>query len=148
MRVYKRRARKTRFQNGKRTPAKNKQGFTMNFYEPQDANDPVVCRAGETYYTWHPKGQPWQYSTERPVFVKQKTEWEEKYEEFQSRVDEVTGEDWIEASDEQSELQIEIEEYQSELQERLDNMPQQLQDSSVLNERIEELQLLLDQLQN
>lgn len=46
------------------------------------------------------------------------------------------------------ELLDEIEEFISKKQERLDNIPYQLQESHVLNEQIEELELLRDEVDN
>lgn len=156
MRIYKRTARTDRWAIGYTTPAKNKQGFTVNYSLPSansHIQDKLICKKGETYYTWHPKGQPWQYSREYPTLPpKPKSEWEEKFEEFQTKVSEIEfGSDDDNIDDEEkdtnkSNLISEIEEYRDQLQSRLDNMPQQLQESSVLNERIEELDNLIEQL--
>lgn len=140
-RIYKRKARKDLYFIGLKTPAKNKQGFVFDKSKPADEFDKIAIHKGEEYYTWHPKGSPWQYSKQEPIFERRKSEWETKFEEFEERVNEcrdVEGleEDW-------DDLVSEIEEYRDELQERLDNMPYQLQDSSVLNERIEELDSLI-----
>lgn len=71
-----------------------------------------------------------------------KPEWIEKYEEFESRVSDIEEDD----EDEKDSLRTEIEEYRDELQERLDRIPQQLQENSVLSERIEELDNLINDL--
>lgn len=143
-RIYKRVARKTRFRLGLRIPTNNKQGFVTNYYEPRDENDEVVCEAGQSYYTWHPKGRSWQFSKTEPKLTPIKSEWNEKFDEFQNRVYEI--QELCEGEGDVDELRVEIEEYVDELQSRLDNMPQQLQESSVLNERIEMLQELINDL--
>lgn len=83
MKVFEHRAKKDLYENGLRTPANNKQGYTLDRTKPADERDGLVS---------------------------------------------------------------EIEEFLDELQSRLDNMPDQLQESSVLNERIEELDSLLSEL--
>lgn len=116
-------------------PAKNKQGFTVNRGKPDPSGDELIVKAGELYYTWHPKGQDWQYSLERPT--KRKNEHDEKVDDFRSRFDE------LEEDGDKDEIVSEVEEYTQELRDRLNNMPQQLQESSILNERISELEELL-----
>lgn len=147
-RLLKRIARKNLYKIGQRTPANNKQGFVLDRSKPNmnESNefeqDELIIEKGEEYYTWHPKGQEWQYSKTKPDLSKPKSEWEEKFEDFQERVNLCQDVEGLE--EDCDELVSEIEEYRDDLQSRLDNMPQQLQESSVLNERIEELQSLID----
>ena len=141
-RIYKRKARKDLYFIGLKTSANNKQGFVFDRSKPADQFDRVAICKGEEYYAWHPKGRPWQYSKEKPVFQKRKSEWEEKCEEFEARKSECYDVEGLE--DDWNDLVSEIEEYRDELQSRLDNMPYQLQESSVLNERIEQLEDMLE----
>lgn len=142
MRIYERKARKTRFLNGHRTPAENKQGYTTNYYEPRDDNDPVICRAGDMYFTWHPKGQPWQFSKTRPVILKRLNEHEETMTGFEDRKED------LQEQEEADELLDEVRSYRDDLDTRLNNMPEQLQESSILNERLEALDELITELEN
>lgn len=48
--------------------------------------------------------------------------------------------------DDRDSLAEEVEAYKEELEERLSNMPDQLQESSVLNERIEEMDSLASEI--
>lgn len=144
--IYKRKAKTDRYQYGHKSSANNKQKYIIDFSQPSDEKqDTLICKAGEYYYTWHPKGQPWQFSKEYPQLPpKEKSEWQEKFDDFSSRVNDCADVEGLE--DDADSLKSEIEEYRDELQGRLDNMPYQLQDSSVLNERIQELDALIDQL--
>ena len=143
-RIYTRKARKTRYLQGLKTPADNKQGYKVDYYQPRDENDVVVCEKGETYYTWHPKGQPWQYSKEKPVFEKRKNEFEQKFDEFEERVNYCADVEGLE--DDAEELRSEISEYIDELQSSLDSVPYQLQESHILTERIEQLNELYERI--
>lgn len=146
MRIHQRTSKNTLWNKGRKTPSNNKQGFSINRKLPfmtreGVTDDTVFCEKGEKYYTWHPKGLPWQYSKTMPDL---RSEYQQTLDDFEWKV--VTLEMRSENEEERDSLRVEIEEYQSKLQSRLDNMPSQLQESSVLNERIEELQDLLDQL--
>lgn len=136
--LYKRKARKDIWKIGVVMSAINKQGFITDRSHPSVVEkDQLLIPKGSEYYTWHSKGCDWQYSLTKPDLTKPKTEWEEKFEDFKSRVIQIDDKNY-------EDLSSEIEEYQAELQNRLDNMPQQLQESSVLNERIDELQNLIE----
>lgn len=142
-RLYRRKARTDRYKIGKKVETESiAQGFVRDYSKPnmnafnEFELDELICKKGEFYYTWHPKGSPWQFSKTKPDL---RPEWERTIEEFRHRVcDCIEGE-----SDERDELLSEIEEMRDELQSRLDNIPEQLQESSVLNERIEELDGLI-----
>jgi DNA repair exonuclease SbcCD ATPase subunit len=106
---------------------------------------------GQKYFTWHPKGSPWQYSLEKPDL---RDAWTQEIEGFRERIQELkdTHAEYEEEEDERDDvesdlaaLEQEIEERKDELQSNLDNMPEQLQDSSILNERIEELDQLIEE---
>lgn len=160
--VHKRKARQDIWLNGRRSPSNNKQGYSLDRSKPRtqtqypyDHDDTLIVSAGQEYYTWHPKGRDWQYSLEKPI--KQKSEWEEKLQEFRDQLsniefgsddDNIDDDNIDEEEKEQSKntFREDVEEYRDELQSRLDNMPEQLQESSVLNERIEELDSLIEEL--
>ncbi len=103
---------------------------------------------GQSYYWWKFRNRSKQISLTEPTSSQLdkygKSEWQEKWEEFENRVNDCANVEGLE--DDASDLSSEIEEYRDELQSRLDNMPESLQESSVLNERIEELDGLIDQL--
>lgn len=137
-RLYHRKARTDRYKFGRSVyDSTIAQGFRIDHSQPKVPFDVLICKKGEFYYTWHPKGSPWQFSKEKPDL---RPEWEKIFSDFQERVDECaeSGGD-IDRDD----LIKEIEEMRDELQSRLDNMPEQLQESSVLNSRIEELDGLI-----
>lgn len=141
MKVFKHVARKDLYEVGLRIPTDNKQKYKLDRTRPADENDVVVIKKGQEYYSWHPKRCPWVYSLEPFVYVPPYNEWNEKiaqFEEEKNRCVDVEG-----LKDDVDTLRSEIEEYRDELQGRLDNMPDQLQESSVLNERIEELDGLI-----
>lgn len=154
--IYQRKAKTDRYNIGQKTPAENKQGYVIDFSKPnmnafnEFELDRLICKKGETYFTWHPKGQPWRFSKERPIFAKQKSEWEEKLEEFDNAISDLeygSDDDNIDEDEQESNkdaVRTSIEDYRDELQGRLDNMPQQLQENHILTERISELQELID----
>jgi hypothetical protein len=136
--VTKHKARKDLYKVGLKTPAENKQGYTVDRKQPSiEVKDEVIVKAGEEYYAWKRKGQPYSYSTTYPTFPVLISEWDEKFGDFGERINECTENE--ESEDEKQQLLEEIEEYRDELQSRLDRIPYQLQESSVLNERIEML---------
>lgn len=137
MKVTKHKARKDLYKRGLKTPSSNKQGYSIDRTKPADPDDEVVVRSGQEYYSWHPKNRQHVYSLEPYVYKKPYNEWNDKFDDFNSRIKECEDRD---------ELRSEIEEYRDELQERLDNIPEQLQESSILNERIEELDDLISTL--
>lgn len=154
MRLYQRTARQDIWQVGLKTPADNKQGFKRDRSKPAEPwmqycsmqHDHLLIKKGQQYFTWHPKGSDWQYSLTRPDL---RSAWEKEIEEFQSEVSELEGldnEDKKSNYDSIDDLRTRIEERRDELQTNLDAMPEQLQESSVLNERIEALDELLENL--
>ena len=150
MRIHHRIARTRLWLKGRRVLSTNKQGFSLNRrfpFSPQEGfiEDSVFCEKGEMYYTWHPKGLPWQFSKTRPDL---RTEWQITFQDFDNRVSSLDAGEMFGEEIDKDELRSEIEEYQSQLQSNLESMPGQLQESSILNERIEELQNLLDQLED
>ena len=131
-------ARRDIYKIGKKTPADNKQGFKHTRYEPSDEQeDEVLIPKGSMYYTWKRKNQPQSYSLTEPVFPVLKSEYDENMENFNA------SKENLEDEDAKEQLVTEIEEFRDELDGRLNNMPEQLQESSILNERIEELDSLI-----
>lgn len=133
-------AKKNIYQEGDRVPSNNRLGYRIDRSIPSTPNDKLLVKSGESYYWWKFRNRPKSISLTKPTADQlrkfSKPEFQEKFEEFESRVDDCYD------SDEKEELKGEIEEYTSELQERLDNMPEQLQESSILNEYIEQLEEL------
>lgn len=152
-RLYQRTARQDIWQTGFRTPASNKQGFKVDRSIPastgdNEHQDVLLVKKGQRYFTWHPKGLPWQYSIERPDL---RSAWEREIAELEEQVDSIVNskEDYedIEEWESNRDAQIEsLEERRDELQQSLDNMPEVLQESSILNDRIEALEELINQL--
>src|SRR5579872_3713298 len=108
--VYERTATADLYKNGKKTPAKNKQGFTLNRKQPSDDKDKVIVKKGEKYFTWHPKGCDWQISKTKPDV---RLQWDKDYEDWESRVDDACDDN---DRDEMENLRVEIEERRDEMQ--------------------------------
>jgi len=136
MKLYYRTARKDLYKIGKRTKNGNKTSIDRS--KPDNENDIVIIKKGEKYYTWHPKGNDWQFSKTKPDL---RSEWQKEIDNWEDEVENVEYDD-------RDDLRERIEERLDELQSNLDNMPEQLQESSVLNERIEQLQELIDNFDN
>lgn len=136
--LYRRKARTDRYKIGLSIPSDNRKGFVIDYSQESTSRpDQLICKKGELYYTWHPKGSSWQFSRTKPDL---RSEWEKTIEDFQERVEQLSEDLDLD----RAELSCEVEEVRDELQERLNNIPEQLQESSVLNERIEELEALID----
>lgn len=145
-RLYERTAKKDIWLIGFRTPADNKQGYKRDRSIPgstsdHEEQDKRLVKKGQQYYTWHPKGSDWQYSLKRPDM---RSAWDKEYADYEDRTNEACDSD-EEARDE---MRTELEEKKQELEDSLERMPEQLQESSILNERIEQMQELLDNLDN
>jgi len=136
------------YQTGKKIPADNKEGFRRDRTQPCNQDDVVLIPKGSSYFWWKFKYQRKQVSltkpSERQLVRYGKSEWQEKEEEFEGQMNSFRDDNL--SRGEIEELQLLIEEYCDELQSRLDNIPYQLQESSVLNERIEILRSMLDEL--
>jgi len=107
---------------------------------PADEGDEILIAKGESYYWWQFKNSPKQFSKTAPKqsqltqsnFLSQLYAIDEKIEEF-------TCESKEDFDSFKEELVADIEALRDECQDSLDNMPEQLQESSVNNERIENL---------
>lgn len=133
-----------------------KQHFVKSARKPiyrknsETGEDEIFIDRGESYYWYKFRYRPRKVS--KTPFTQSeltygrygKPEWDSKYEDFSSRVDECDIED-------KDELYNEIEEYRDELQVSLDNIPCQLQESHILTERIsllDDFLATLDELDN
>lgn len=139
-RVFKRKARKNIYKIGKRIPATNKQGFSHFLHIPADENDEILIPAGATYYSWQRKREPRSYSLTYPEFPRLVSDHVLAVEGFEER------KEALDNVDDRDTLADEVDTYKEELEEKLSNMPDQLQDSSVLNERIDEMETLASEI--
>ena len=112
------------------------------------ADNGDIVHKGVSYYWWK-----FNFTKYRHISLTKPDE-ERLYKfgktEFQSNIDgwESAKTMWsdIVPEDEKDEMVGKVEEFSEELQERLGNMPDQLQESSVLNEYIEQLEEFVDEL--
>lgn len=158
MKVTKSVARNDIYQHGLKTPADNKQGFTLDRSKPSaekhslhDGDDKVIVKKGETYYSWAFAFSPKQISLTYPK-RQQLTR-----SSFLTAVYDI--QDSLEAigADTPEDLQSlrdgileEIRELAEQTQESLDNMPDSLQSSptgELLQERIDALESWADDLE-
>lgn len=123
---------------------------TVDRSQPHQDGDEILIKKGEPYY-WTKYKYQLKRISKIPFTQDQlrygrygKPEYQEKYEEFESKINDLDEED----EDSKDELRTEIEEYRDELQGRLDSMPEALQESSILNERITDLEDLVSQIDN
>lgn len=107
--------------------------------------DTILIAKGEPYFWWKFRNQDRVISKTRPTKDQlrkyPKPEFQVNMESYQNRREDAVEED-------REELLQEVQDYKGELQEKLDNMPQQLQESSILNEYIEQLEELEGELEN
>jgi phosphoglycerate-specific signal transduction histidine kinase len=144
--VIKRVAKFDLYKKGKKIEnEKNKSGYTHTFKLPEDENDFILIPKGSVYYEWHRKNSPVQRSLTYPEFPKLKSEYDTNLEDYKDRMDNLNNEF---DEDEKYQLLNDIEEFKLELESKLSNIPEQLQESSILNERIEELDSLYDEVEN
>lgn len=106
----------------------------------------------DTYYEWcFYKCTPRKSLTYPTARQLTNNEHELRKMDFEDMQNELNVDDFSESHEFESkidEIKEEIEWYKEELQERLENIPEQLQESSVLNERIEELESWISDLEN
>lgn len=116
-----------------------KVGFTKKAQKnyPKDK-----IKKGESFYFWKFKNRDIQRSKTYPKDYQLRkypvSEYAEKIAYFNEEIERQND------VDKNEDLYNEINEYISELEERLSNIPEQLQESSILNERIEEMNELLE----
>lgn len=106
-----------------------------------------IISKGDMYYWWKFKNRDKQRSKFKPSVDKLKkygpTEFETNIADYENRKEDAEYDE-----DEREQLKSDIEEYKEELDSRLNNMPDALQESSVLNEYIEQLEGLLQEIDN
>lgn len=111
-----------------------------------DSNGKIIVKKGEPYYWWKFKNRDRQISRVKPSSDKLKkygpTEFETNWADYEARKDDAEYDE-----DERESLKEAVEEYKGELEDRLNNMPDALQESSVLNEYIEQLDELITELE-
>lgn len=135
-------ARKPIYTEGKAT--KNKRGFTViDRTIPANKKDKILVEVGQSYYWWK-----WRFGSKNVSLTEPtpdqltrygKSEWDEKMEDYEERKGNLDSES------DKDDLLEDISEFKEELESRLENIPESLKESSVLNERIEELDTLYDE---
>lgn len=149
-------ARKPIYQQGKAVTYQGQKGSKregrtltkIDRSQPAGKGDKILIQVGESYWWWQFMKGPKQYSKDRPrrsqLTQSEFYQWlwdtedmisnfnvsEEELESYTAADFDSTRDEWIN----------EIDNYREELEDRLNNMPEGLQDSSVLNERIEALE--------
>lgn len=149
--VYHRTARSDIYEKGQKKKAPNKQGYTIDRCKPCNRADKIIIKKGQKYFAWHPKGSDWQYSANKPdlrsAWQIESDDWEDRVTQIEDRISDVDEvHDGSDLDNDRTDLKEELESRIDELQYSLDNMPEQLQESSILNERIEELNGFNDRL--
>lgn len=112
-------------------------------YVKKARKDNPVAKIGESYYWWQFAFSPIQYSKDKPK------RWQLTKSEFLQTVYQM--EDGLGPTMSVGDLEsliTDIEELRDEQQDKLSNMPDTLQDSSILNERIETLDDFITELES
>lgn len=153
-RLYQRTARQDIWETGKRSEAANKQGYILDRSKPNvnargTVRDELLVKKGEKYYTWHPKGRDWQYSTKAPDL---RSAWAIELDDFMTREASIGAPEDFDGSydeweTEKDQLVSDLEERISEMDESYSNMPDSLQtEEHILKERMQELQDIIDRI--
>jgi chromosome segregation ATPase len=110
-------------------------------------NPNAGIKAGESYYWWQHAFAPKQFSKTqpKPSQITQSGFMRTIYE-IQEQIDALTTEMNIE--DEVDNIKTQLEDLKSECEDNLSNMPDHLQESSVLNERIESLDEMIGEFES
>jgi len=118
------------------------------FFINSKGEEKVLVEKGKEYWWWKFRNFPRQVSSTKPkprdVRHPNKSTWDldiQKYQEEVNDLEECLDLELIEN------LISELEEQVETMQDSLSNMPEQLQESSILNERIEELQEFISTLE-
>lgn len=128
--IYKRGKTVTRiYKSGKN---EGKEYTTKLLTEPHEDGDEILVEKGQEYWHWTFMRTGKQVSLTKPKYGRMKYGGLTEFEMFNEGIDELRDEERYEEGLER------IEEVRGELQEKLDNMPEQLQESSVLNDYIDE----------
>jgi len=140
------------YRYGTRTKADNKQGFKLDRSIPENKDDELLVKKGESYYWWQFNFNPHKYISKTPPKQSQLTQSEflSTYYGIQESISEKEF-GWENFEDDIQEIVSEIQELLDGTQEKLDNMPEQLQDSDsgqILQERIEALESWISDLES
>jgi chromosome segregation ATPase len=136
-------ARTDLYDQGKRVKdPKTKSGYRIDRSKPANENDGIFVKKGQTYYTWKFKrgGEhrsatyPKRSQLTQSSYLSQIYDLEDRLGEITAGID--SAEDLSSAVDD---IKSDVESLRDETQSSLDNMPEHLQESSILNERIETL---------
>ena len=111
-------------------------------------NDKIIVAKGESYYWWQfafqkkqvSKTQPSRQQLTQSEYQKRMYDFDDELEGF-ANVEIETWQDKLES------LISEVQDYKDELEDNLSNMPKHLQESSVLNERIDSLDSAITELE-
>lgn len=140
-RINKSIARADIYGHGLKTDAENKQGYNLDRSKPEDENDKVIVKKGQTYYSWAFAYRPKQISLTYPK-PRQLTQSDFMIQMYDIQ-DEIDGAICDEPEDFESvkdEIVSQIESLRDETQDKLDNMPESLQYSptgELLQERVD-----------
>lgn len=106
------------------------------------ANKSLGIKKGQEYWWWKFRYGGKQISFENPgvSYQVRLTEYEQSVLDFRNRIEELSK---LPNIQDKETLVEDIEAYRDELQNRLDNVPDSLQENHILNERIEEVEEIL-----
>lgn len=142
MKITQHTARNDIYRYGLKELAKNKQGFTLDRSRPSiEKEDEILVRRGQVYYRWKRKrSASYSVSLEKPVFDF-RTGHQRTLDEFRERLEESFS-----SEEERDEFYDQVSEYKEQCDESLNNIPEQLQESHILNQYIEELDSIMDEI--
>lgn len=123
--------------------------------QPANEKDPILIQKGESYWWWQFAFRPKQYSRNKPrrsqltqsEFLGWLYDMEDEIQAFNVLEKDIESYDPSDLSSTRDEWVEQINSQKEELEGKLGNMPDGLQESSVLNERIEALQTWADELE-
>lgn len=142
-------ARNNIYKLGLKTPADNKQGFKLDRSKPRNEDDTILVCKGETYYTWAFKYGGRKYSTTPPTkYQLTQNAFLHSVYGIEDTIAEISADSVEDLENALEEIKSSVEDLRDEAQGSLDNMPEQLQESSPLYERVENLQAFYDDLDN
>lgn len=143
-RLHQTKARADIYEEGLRTPAKNKQGFTLDRSKPANKKDKVIVKKGETYYWWQFAYSAKQISLSRPKNSQlTRSGYQAAIFDLQDRIQGLLQisepDDFL---SEVEDIKSELESLRDEQEEKKSNMPESLQESGsgeLLQERYDSL---------
>lgn len=138
------------YARGLKTPADNKQKYSLDRSKPADENDRIIVKKGDTYYWWQFKNSPKQISATKPkrqqltqssFYI---TVWD-----LEDNLEALSASSVDDLQSERDNITEEIETLKDETQGSLDNMPEGLQQGDtgqMLQERVDALENWKDEL--